>query len=123
MATTDDLARLDTIIRPLACVMFETVTGEFGGVEDWSAAVLDVRYSSRAGSFVHKVRVELSDGHLASLSLPVAATYHLIELGQARPAGKDRWFGFRFRITSAGNCKGEFNYDPACADDPSFFES
>jgi hypothetical protein len=123
MATTDDVARLDAIIRPLAGMVYEAAANGSGGTEGWSSVVLDVRYSTQVDSFIDKTRLELTDGRVVSLSLPVAATHHMIALGNARSTGKDRWYGFLLRITAAGICKGEFNYDPNCADDPSFYES
>jgi len=123
VVTADDAARLDAIIQPLARVVYEAAANELGEPEDWSSVTLDVRYSSRDEGFIDKTRIELPDGRLMSLSLPVSATHQMIALGNARPMGKDRWYGFLLRITAAGSCMGEFNYDPACAEDPSFYES
>src|SRR5262245_54000687 len=120
MATTDDIWRLDAHLQPLAAII-HAAASEVS--VPWVAVVLDARFSDADGSISNKVRVERGDGSLASVSLPAEGTLRLIELGQARPSGPDRWHGLVLRVTAAGECEMRFNYDPACADDPAFYAS
>src|SRR5262245_21408947 len=112
MATPEELARQDAHLQPLAGVI-HAAADEIGG--QWAAVVLDARFCEEDGSISHKVRVERTDGSLASVTLPVAGTIQLIELGQARPTGQDRWHGLVLRVTAEGACEARFNYNPGCA--------
>jgi hypothetical protein len=120
MATPEDLSRLNAHLRPLAGIIHAAAASADGS---WVAAVLDARFSDLDGSFIHKVRVERADGSIGSVSLPTAAILELIALGQARPAGLDRWHGLVLRVTAEGACEVRLNYDPACAEDSGFYES
>lgn len=120
MATSDDLLGLNAHLRPLAEVVRDAAKAHGSA---WVAAVLDARFDDRDGSFIDKVRVERADGSTGCPSLPVTATLQLIALGQARPAGPDRWHGLVLRVTAAGACEVRLNYDPACAEDGGFHQS
>ena len=120
MATSEDLLRLNARLRPLAGIV-HAAAGEVG--DPWVALVLDARFSDSDGSIMHKIRGERSDDSLGSFSLPVAGTLQLIELGQARPTGPDRWHGLVLRVTAEGECEVRLNYDPACTEDRGFYES
>ncbi len=121
MATTDDLARIDPILRNIAKLLFTYVADNLK-VNVWENALLDVRFDE-AGDFLNKIRVTRANGEVVSLSLPIAITHQLIELNGVRPSGKDRWHGLKLELTSEGECQIAFNYDPACANDPAFFAS
>jgi hypothetical protein len=120
MATPEDLSQLNAHLRPLAGVVHAAAVAEGG---PWVAVVLDARFDDRDGSILHKIRVERADGSIGSVSLSVEGTRQLIALGQARPTGPDRWHGLVLRVTAEGECEVRFNYDPACAEDDSFYES
>ena len=34
----------------------------------------------------------------------------------------DKWFGFNLTISPDGKCETEFNYDPDCINDPTFYD-
>ena len=121
MATSADLLRLNDHLRPLAVIVRDAASNEVHG--PWVAVVLDARFRDADGSILDKVRVERADGSLTSISLPVQGTLRLIEMGQARPTGPDRWHGLLLRVTAEGECEMQFNYDPACAEDATFYQS
>lgn len=120
MATWNDVFRQDEALKPLAQAFYSAVRSTNG---DWTAAILDVRFSTDEQGFIDKARVENRDGTLSSMKLPTEVVEHLNALFGARPTGEDRWYGVLIRVTAAGGCGVTFNYDPNCADDPSFFDS
>jgi hypothetical protein len=122
MATADDLFRINPIIHELARLLFAHVDRELPAGNTWASAFLDVRFDERGG-FVDKIRVTRTNGEVVSLSGPTEITLQLIELNAVRPAGEDRWYGFKLELTAAGACTGRMNYDPACTNDPDFFTS
>jgi hypothetical protein len=123
MATTGDLLRLNAVLRSLSQTVFDTTNQQFPDRNSWTTVVLDVRYSADGRSFIDKTRVTLPDGQVTGITLPSSCVLELIELGEARPAGEERWYGVLLRIDPDGSCNIKLNYDPACAEDTSFYES
>jgi hypothetical protein len=122
MASADDIFRLDPIIHRIGELLFALTTQELPKGRIWTTSLLDVRFDE-SGGFSDKIRVTCKNAEVVSLSMPTELTLQLIELGNARPKGQDRWYGFKFEVTSAGSCQVDLNYDPACANDPDFFAS
>jgi hypothetical protein len=123
-ATSDDALNMGAVVQGLASVIYPAAQQAFGtGTEQWTAALLDVRFDDEKGSSVDQLRIEKPDGSLASFDMPPEAIQHLYTLGKVRPKGEDRWFGVLLRITSEGRCNAKLNYDSKCADDPAFYES
>jgi hypothetical protein len=122
MATSDDIFRINPIIRELARLLFAHVNRELPEAKAWASAFLDVRFDEQGG-FAYKIRVTHTNGEVVSLCLPTDVTLQLIELNTVRPTGKDRWYAFKLELTASGACEVNFNYDTACTDDPSFFTS
>lgn len=122
MATTGDIFRLDPIVRELGRLLFALVTRELPGENSWTLALLDARFDEQGG-FITKIRVNCANGEVVSPSMPTDITLQLIELNSIRPTGQDRWYGFKLEVTNASACEVKFDYDPACADDPDFFNS
>jgi hypothetical protein len=122
MATSADLSRLNALLPGLARSVRDAARDKFGN-GGWVAAVLDARFFEDSSGSVSKVRVELAGGGQGSLRLPAEGSVQLRQLNEARPEGDDRWYGLRLRVTAEGGCKTEFNYDPTCAEDESFFDA
>ena len=122
MATTNDIFRINPIIHELARLLFAHVNRELSEENAWASTLLDARFDEQGG-FSSKIRVTRTNGEVVSLVTPTDTTLQLIELNGVRPAGIDRWYGFKLELTAAGACEVNFNYDPACANDPDFFTS
>jgi hypothetical protein len=123
MGTHDDVLRLNELLRPLAEGVLTVAKQTIKGGKRWTAVVLDVRYSANAKSFIDKTRVEYKDGTRSSVRLPAEVVMQLINLGNSRPQGKDRWYGMLLRVSPEGQCETQFNYDSHCAEDESFYDS
>ena len=121
MATSDDLLRLDAHLPGLGRIVYEATASEYP-TDEWTATTLDARYSADGREIIDKIRVELHNGQIGSVSLPVAGTYALLALQQVRGEGSDCWYGIRLRITSEGECETTFDYNPQCAEDESFYD-
>lgn len=121
MATADDIFRVDPIIRELGRLLFALANSERPG-DAWDTVLLDVRFDEQGG-FISKIRTNLENGEVASISTPKDISLQLIELNAARPVGQHRWHGFKLEVTATGDCQVDMNYDPACTDDPDFLSS
>jgi hypothetical protein len=120
MTTLNDATNFSMHLQPLADVI-RAAAVECG--HPWIVAVLDVRYSDREKSFIDKIRVERTDGSVVSVNLSNDGTLRLISLGNARPTGSDRWYGLILRVTVEGTFEARLNYDPAYAEDQTFYDS
>src|SRR6478672_6056526 len=101
MATAGDIFRIDPIIHELARLLFDLTERELPEENTWASALLDVRFDEQGG-FADKIRVSRTNGEAVSLSTPTDITLQLIELNNIRPAGNDRWYGFKLELTASG---------------------
>ncbi len=122
MPTTGDLNAFNDSLRRLATALVELAYAETRENAKWRVVILDARFSDD-GSISDKVRATLATGAVTSLSPTSSIILDLIALGEARPDGKNRWYGFRMEVATDGKVNVEFDYNSACVDDPQFFES
>lgn len=120
MATSNDLFRLDAVLPDVARALHRAAGEQFTKGK-WAEVALDIRFARGGGEFSHKIRVRMSNGELASASTPTDLALLLINLDAVRQACSDLWYGLVLRVTAAGECETKFNYDPACAEDKSFY--
>ena len=122
MATSDDIFRIEPITHELSRLLFSHVQQQLPADTVWVRALLDVRFEE-CGGFIMKLRVARTMGEALSLNVPTNISLQLIQLEGARPTGQDRWYGCKLEVTAAGACEVNFDYDPACSNDPHFFRS
>ena len=90
----------------------------------WKEFYLDVRARPGQTSHSTKIRVVPVSGTPISVTPPPDVTITIIEILQMRDSCFDEaWSGMKVTISSEGECRVEFNYDPKCVDDPAFFKS
>jgi hypothetical protein len=88
--------------------------------QPWLAIVLDVRFDHQGG-FIDKIRAATSNGAV-SVSMPTDMALLVLSLDSLRcELLDDRWYGFRLTVSANQQCDMEYNYDPNCADDPTFY--
>jgi hypothetical protein len=108
----------------------EEVRTEMAG-KAWGSCFYDYRREPSGDMRISKLRIVLADGKLTYLDDPpiektpvesrVAPFFN--KLWEIRKtASADKWYGIKITIESDGKCKVDFDYDPECAADPTFFD-
>lgn len=89
----------------------------------WKLAYLDVRSAPGSTALIHKIRVKLADGSIEnSLNTPMDVVMSLLSLWKKKAKlFPEEWYGLKIVILPDGKTETEFNYDPECAGDETFF--
>ena len=122
MAESTRAGELNAELRRLASALFEHARRD----ASWRASTrawIDVRYRNGCGSWIDKICIKTSDDRVAWLSTTNEIRLSLSRLGKLRhgdlPSG---WCGLMLEVDSEGQCTATWNYDPNCAEDPSFLQ-
>ena len=90
----------------------------------WGSAFLDIRWYAVAAGHIAKLRIVLPSGDLHSLQTTDDMDKLLIKIGTVRkddwPA---KWYGLKVTVSFEGVVTTEFDNDPNCVVDPTFFKS
>ena len=122
MPTRKQLAGLNRLVAKVASLLLSGVKASEHGRRKWVRARLHAR--RRSGYCATKFRIELPGGEVVGLHEPDETSLPLIELADLPDevfAG--RWYEAVFVVTPDGRCEVTYNYDPACADDPGWYDS
>lgn len=111
----------EALLRQLAGLLSQRVHDEMQG-QPWSQSFLDTRFDGRGG-FSTKIRTVTSSSDLHSIGMTTEISLVLIELDQCRRDFGSEWFGIIVTVSADDRCSVDFNYDPNCADDETFFDT
>jgi len=90
----------------------------------WKELYLDVRAHPGQIANIMKLRVILASGTPISVTPPAEVATTIVEILQMRDTCfEEPWCGVKLTISSEGQCRVEFSYDPRCVNDPAFFKS
>jgi hypothetical protein len=112
----------ERLIRQLGEALHHQVDSDLAG-RDWVSAFLDVRYEKNGESWLSKVRAVRSDGESVSVKMRNDIDVCLISLNSFRKSFGDEWYGIVLTVESDRRCQIELNYDPACSEDQSFYDT
>jgi hypothetical protein len=111
-------------IQEIAEGLYSVVEAKLGTAAAWDKGVLDVRSPADDETQIAKFRIRLSAGTTASARLTGTINALIRDLWRLkRSAFAQTWHGLTLTLTPKGDCKTEFNYDKACFDDVTFFET
>jgi hypothetical protein len=123
MPRKSKVTRFNEVLEEIAADLMATTKTELKK-KKWKTSFLDVRYFGKIGSNISKVRVELPNGDFQSLSESDNVSQLLSEVWRLRENPfPGKWYGLKLFVLPNGECKTEFNYDPKCSEDPTFFDT
>jgi hypothetical protein len=92
----------------------------FGEAQSNMQQLIDVRFDHHGG-FNSKIR-SVHSGDSVVITMPADLTLLVLSLDSLRrQLTQDMWHGFRLTVTADQQCEMMYNYDPNCADDPTFY--
>jgi hypothetical protein len=120
--STRKLQEFNQKLQEAISLLMGAVQEELGD-KPWTFCVLDIRWypdSSRKS----KTRVHLPKaGQLHFMHTPIEVLYLLDDAWALMDkAFSDKWYGLKITVYPEGKAETEFNYDPKCLSDPTFFE-
>lgn len=117
--------QLNSVLDQIANVLLVATQEEMGG-DTWDLAFLDVRGSATSQSLSEKYRIKRADGSLINtldspddLMLPLREVFNLRD--EVCPDKK--WYGLLVTVFPDKKCEVEFNYDPNCKNDKTFYDT
>jgi len=121
MPTEQD--RFNEVLGEIAGQLLTAVEqSEYQG-NDWQHVFFDLRSTADGGNQISKVRIRMSDGNLVGLKRPDGIWRLFKELWELRSKTlTNNWYGILISVTPDGDCKAEFNFDPDCMGDDTFFD-
>ena len=92
---------------------------------EWKFACVDIRWTLDGNTSVSKLRIGLPGGAIfAHLSFSIDVDSLFEEAYQMKDkVFPDKWYGLVMTLHPDGKCQLDYNYDPNCSDDPSFFDT
>jgi hypothetical protein len=119
-----------TILDEVAAMLIEEVRAEMAD-KAWRSLFYDYRREASGDMRISKLRIVLPDGKLSFLDEPpiekipvegrLAPLFN--KLWKIRgTAFADKWYGIKITIQADGKCEVDFDYDPECVADPTFFD-
>jgi len=123
MTTEPTLLDFNRVLQDLAGHLFSLVDAKLGAAAAWTQAVLDVRSPEEGGTQIAKFRIHLPDGSATSARIPAVVNGLIREAWLVKQSAfPEQWYGLKLKLLPSGDCETEFDYDPACFDDPNFFD-
>ncbi len=113
-------AEFEGMLKQLGGALFDRVEQQLPA--GWNSLTLDARYDGNGG-FLSKIRAIATDGEVISILPHNAIDLLLISLDGFRDAAGDEWYCMEFTVSPAMQCTVDFNYEPTCEQDESFFEN
>jgi len=90
----------------------------------WTSAYLDARWFSDAEGFTAKLRVVLPDGKLNGVQISTDIAALLDKVWKLRKEDSAAaWYGLKVTVNPNGVVTTDFNNDPNCVVDPSWYHS
>ncbi|MGE3803602.1 MAG: hypothetical protein AB7K24_02900 [Gemmataceae bacterium] len=109
----------ENLLRSLADALFQQAESHLQD-QTWRAIALDVRFDHQGG-FNYKIRAATASAS-PPITMPASMTLLVLSLDALRrQLPQDQWHGFLLTVTADQQCEMTFNYDPNCADDPTFY--
>ena len=84
---------------------------------------LDVRFDESGTSWLSKVRASTADEADISVDSDLQIDRALIGMSQQRRKFNPIWYGFLFTVYADKRCEIDLNYEAACVEDESFFDT
>lgn len=112
----------DRLIKQLGEAVCHRVESQMAGKE-WISASLDVRYEGSGGSWLSKIRAVTTDRSYVSVKMNNDIDLVLISLETRRKLFGAEWYGLLLTVGADRRCEIKLNYDPACSQDESFFQT
>jgi hypothetical protein len=118
-----DLAQFTNFLKEITGHLLIAVREERPKVK-WKRAFLDVRCALTEDMQKLKIRVEFPDGDLHSIRQPYDLSALLTSLQEIKDRSfADKWYGMKLTVFPNGKCETEFDYNPACFNDPTWYDS
>jgi hypothetical protein len=119
--------RAQDLMRDMVAILFQGFVVSMEG-KPWKEGFADIRRPENGSTVVSKAQVVLPDGSLKSPSRDAVdlteVRNRFEELWDTRDTESPHvWYGLKIAVHPDGKCQIEFNYDPDCASDRTFFES
>ncbi len=94
------------------------------GTGEWKHAYVDSRSSTEGGVYIEKFRIEMEDGSIIkTIKVPMEQCELLYDIWQMKDAlFPEKWFGIKITVFPNGQSTTEYNLDPDCMTDPTFFD-
>lgn len=111
------------MLQEMAAAALSEIKSQIGK-KKWKLGFVDIRAPVQGTSWMHKLRVELSDKTIVrSLDAPVGVIALLTKVWDAKDKlFPQKWYGLKLTVFPDGKCETEFNYDADCINDPDFFD-
>lgn len=123
MPTKKQLQRVTALLRALAADLCETLAENPATAGGWTSAYLDVRFDPDGDSFSTRFVATLPDGS-AEVLRESLDTIEPLKALRAMPAEvfNGRWHGLKLTVHPGRECQVEWNFDPNCVNDPTFWD-
>ena len=120
MPRDKQLSQFSKLMKRFAQTMQEAIA--LANIPPWKAVFVDIR-SAQDGSYRDaKMRAILDDGTWASVKTTNAMNEVEYLIFQAKDdVFSPPWYGLRIEIIPSGECSVDYNYDPLCCEDESFY--
>lgn len=125
MAKKPTLSDFNEILSHIA-ERLVVVAGQAAKKKTWKSVCIDERAGSDDDdSRIGKLRIVLEDGSVIKSIHTPRDIKDLIQKAWEikRTAFPKKWYGLRLAVQPNGKSEAEFDYDPHCVDDETFFES
>jgi hypothetical protein len=118
MRPTPSLADFDDAIRRLGAAFYVLARARTGEAA-WDHAVLEVRYAADGSYWNDKMRLFVPRQPPMSLDTNNDIKHLLITFSELRCVLG--WYSLRLQVSSDGEVKAEYGYDPTSVEDSAFF--
>jgi hypothetical protein len=119
------LAEFNAMLHEMAALILDKVKSEVRR-KKWKYAFWDVRSPVGGGSCISKLRVVLPDGNMfvcPTLVAPPTVRFQFLDMLDVKDQiFRDKWYGLKLILSPDGKCQTEFNDDPNCINDPTFYD-
>lgn len=93
------------------------------GQNGWKSAFIEDRSANGGKTSISKLRVQSKDGVLIGMEVSMQQTKALMAIwGMQEKDPEKEWLGIRITALPDGKHTVEYNYDPDCINDASFYD-
>lgn len=118
-----DLAKFKELVKGIASGLAE-IASNAAKKKKWRLAYVDRRSPPGGGSSIGKFRIEMQDGSvIRTESIEMDQSMAFMDIDDVKDKAFDKkWYGIKISVMPDGKHAVEFNYDPDCINDPTFYD-
>ena len=129
MAKSPELDEFNRLIKMIGDVTLSEIATGLGEKKwklknkNWTSAYIDSRWTTDGNTRIGKLRIVLEDGRIfARIRIPQQVAEWLDSIGELKDKAFPKpWYGLKITFAPDGCCKLDFDHNPDCVVDPTFF--